>query len=256
MFFLPLWYRAIIDSHPRIRLSLTYHAAIDKGHEWKDSLASAIRNAEQSTGITAMTSKQRDPARHAEKMARKAAAREKIMAGKQTEKGLLIVHTGKGKGKSTAAFGMVLRALGHGMKVAVIQFIKGQREIGERKALEAIGGNLSFFACGEGFTWETRNLEQDRRLAARTWEEAQRALADESIRLVMLDELNVVLKYGYLDTQRVLAAISRRPPMQHVTVTGRNAPEELVEAADLVTEMKLVKHPFRSGVRGQPGIEF
>ncbi len=200
--------------------------------------------------------KPRTPEAHAAKMARKAAARARIMATKQVEKGLLIVHTGKGKGKSTAAFGMVLRALGHGFRVAVIQFIKGAREIGERKALAAFGDRISFFACGEGFTWETKDLEKDRALAARTWAEAEKALADPGIRLVLLDELNVVLKYGYLDLEPVLAAIRARPEGQHVIVTGRNAPQALVEAADLVTEMTLVKHPFRSGVKAQPGIEY
>ena len=205
-----------------------------------------------------MSEKQRDPARHAEKMAKKARAREKIMATKEIEKGLIIVNTGKGKGKSTAAFGMVLRALGHGMKVAVIQFIKGSRDIGEKKALQAFGDQVSFFACGEGFTWETQNLEKDKALAARTWAEAEKALMPGSdVDLVVLDELNIVLKYGYLDLdEQVMPALLARPAMQHVVITGRNAPEELIEQADLVTEMTLVKHPFRSGVKAQKGVEF
>ncbi len=204
-----------------------------------------------------MSTKDRDPERHAQKMVKKARAREKIMAEKKVEKGLIIVNTGKGKGKSTAAFGMVLRALGHGMKVAVIQFIKGSREIGEKKALEAFGEQVTFFACGEGFTWETQNLEKDRALARRTWEEAEKALMPGSdVDLVVLDELNVVLKYGYLDLDDVMPALLARPAMQHVVITGRNAPEELVEQADLVTEMTLVKHPFRSGVKAQKGVEF
>ena len=178
------------------------------------------------------------------------------MATKDIEKGLIIVHTGKGKGKSTAAFGMVLRALGHGMKVAIIQFIKGSRDIGEKKALSTFGDQVSFFACGEGFTWETKDMERDRALARRTWAEAERALGDESLRMVLLDELNVVLKYGYLDIEDVLAALEARPPMQHVVITGRNAPQELIEAADLATEMTLLKHPFRSGVKAQAGVEF
>ena len=190
-------------------------------------------------------------------MAKNARAREKIMAEKKIEKGLIIVNTGKGKGKSTAAFGMVLRALGHGMKVAIVQFIKGSRDIGEKKALEAFGDQVSFFACGEGFTWETQNLEKDRALARRTWEEAEKALMPGSdIDLVVLDELNVVLKYGYLDLNEVMPALLARPAMQHVVITGRNAPEELIEHADLVTEMTLVKHPFRSGVKAQKGVEF
>lgn len=205
-----------------------------------------------------MSEKQRDPARHAEKMAKKARARDKIMATKDIEKGLLIVNTGKGKGKSTASFGMVLRALGHGMKVAVIQFIKGSRDIGEKKALQVFGDQVRFFACGEGFTWETQNLEKDKELAARTWAEAEAALMPGSdIDLVVLDELNVVLKYGYLSLdEQVMPALLARPAMQHVVITGRNAPEELIEQADLVTEMTLVKHPFRSGVKAQKGVEF
>ncbi len=205
-----------------------------------------------------MSEKQRDPARHAEKMAKKARARDKIMATKDIEKGLLIVNTGKGKGKSTASFGMVLRALGHGMKVAVIQFIKGSRDIGEKKALQVFGDQVHFFACGEGFTWETQNLEKDKELAARTWAEAEAALMPGSdIDLVVLDELNVVLKYGYLSLdEQVMPALLARPAMQHVVITGRNAPEELIEQADLVTEMTLVKHPFRSGVKAQKGVEF
>ncbi len=204
-----------------------------------------------------MSMQNRDPERHAQKMAKNARAREKIMAEKKIEKGLIIVNTGKGKGKSTAAFGMVLRALGHGMKVAIVQFIKGSRDIGEKKALEAFGDQVSFFACGEGFTWETQNLEKDRALARRTWEEAEKALMPGSdIDLVVLDELNVVLKYGYLDLNEVMPALLARPAMQHVVITGRNAPEELIEHADLVTEMTLVKHPFRSGVKAQKGVEF
>ena len=197
-----------------------------------------------------------DPARHREKMIKKAAAREKIMATKQAEKGLIIVNTGKGKGKSTAGFGMVLRALGHGMNVAVIQFIKGSREIGEKKALAAFGGQARFFACGEGFTWETQDKARDEALAARTWAEAAKALSDPDIALVMLDELNIVLRYGYLPLDAVLKALAARPAGQHVVITGRNAPRELIEAADLVTEMTLVKHPFRSGVKAQAGVEY
>ncbi len=204
-----------------------------------------------------MSERQRDPERHAQKMAKKARAREKIMATKQIEKGLIIVNTGKGKGKSTAAFGMVLRALGHGMKVAVIQFIKGSREIGEKKALAAFGDQVHFFACGEGFTWETQNLEKDKALARTTWEEAEKALMPGSeFDMVVLDELNVVLKYGYLGLDDVMPALMARPEMQHVIITGRNAPEELIDMADLVTEMTLVKHPFRGGVKAQKGVEF
>ncbi len=204
-----------------------------------------------------MSEKQRDPEKHAQKMAKKARAREKIMATKQIEKGLIIVNTGKGKGKSTAAFGMVLRALGHGMKVAIIQFIKGSREIGEKKALAAFGDQVHFFACGEGFTWETQNLEKDKALARKTWEEAEKVLMPGSdFDMVVLDELNVVLKYGYLSLDDVMPALMARPGMQHVIITGRNAPDELIDMADLATEMTLVKHPFRNGVKAQRGVEF
>ncbi len=198
----------------------------------------------------------RDPQRHREKMARKAAARERIMATKQTTKGLFIVHTGKGKGKSTAAFGMILRALGHGFAVSIVQFIKGGRETGEREALRRFGDQARFFACGEGFTWETQDRNRDEALAARAWAEAEKALADARVRMVLLDELNVALRYGYLPQDVVLERIAARPEGQHVIVTGRNAPPALLEAADLVTEMHMIRHPFRAGVKAQPGVEY
>jgi len=195
-------------------------------------------------------------ARHAEKMAKKKAARDKILATKTTEKGLLIVHTGKGKGKSTAAFGMVFRAIGHGMKVAVIQFVKGAWGTGERTILENYPDLVTIKALGEGFTWETQDRARDIEMARLAWEEAKRYIADPAYSMVLLDELNIVLRYDYLPLDEVIAVLRDKPASKHVIVTGRNAREELIEIADLVTEMEQVKHPFRSGVKAQAGIEF
>lgn len=195
-------------------------------------------------------------ARHAEKMRRKKEARDKIIATKTVEKGLLIVHTGKGKGKSTAAFGMVFRALGHGFKVGIVQFVKGRWETGERAALDKFGEQVTINTMGEGFTWETQDRARDIAAARAAWDKAKALVMDDEHRLVVLDELNIVLRYDYLDLAEVLAVLRARPPMKHVVVTGRNAKDELIEAADLVTEMEQVKHPFRSGVKAQLGIEF
>ena len=195
-------------------------------------------------------------AKHAEKMRRKKEARDKIIATKTVEKGLLIVHTGKGKGKSTAAFGLVFRALGNGMKVAVVQFVKGKWQTGERVALEKFGDQVTINTMGEGFTWETQDRGRDIAAAQAAWERAKAFIADEEHQMVVLDELNIVLRYDYLDTAEVVAALMARPVMKHVVVTGRNAKDELIEVADLVTEMEQVKHPFRSGVKAQKGIEF
>lgn len=197
-----------------------------------------------------------DNTRHHDKMVKKKAARDKIMAGKILEKGLLIVHTGKGKGKSTAAFGMIFRALGHGMRVAVIQFVKGARQTGERSLLEKFPDLVTIRAMGEGFTWETQDRERDIAHARAAWDEARRLIADPSIAMVLLDELNIVLRYDYLPLAEVLEVLKSKPQTKHVIVTGRNAREELIELADLVTEMEQIKHPFRSGVKAQPGIEF
>ncbi|MGQ7791440.1 cob(I)yrinic acid a,c-diamide adenosyltransferase [Faunimonas sp. B44] len=195
-------------------------------------------------------------ARHAEKMRRKKEARDKIIATKTIEKGLLIVHTGKGKGKSTAAFGLVFRALGNGMKVGVVQFVKGRWQTGERAALERFGDRVTINTMGEGFTWETQDRARDIAAARAAWDKARELIMDSEHDLVLLDELNIVLRYEYLPLDEVLAVLQARPPMKHVVVTGRNAREELIEAADLVTEMEQVKHPFRSGVKAQKGIEF
>jgi len=195
-------------------------------------------------------------AKHAEKMRRKKEARDKIIATKTIEKGLLIVHTGKGKGKSTAAFGLVFRALGNGMKVAIVQFVKGKWQTGERAALEKFGDQVTIATMGEGFTWETQNRARDIDAARAAWEKAKAFVMDSEHQMVVLDELNIVLRYDYLDTAEVVAALNARPEMKHVVVTGRNAKDELIDAADLVTEMEQVKHPFRAGVKAQKGIEF
>ncbi|MBF0374948.1 MAG: cob(I)yrinic acid a,c-diamide adenosyltransferase [Alphaproteobacteria bacterium] len=193
---------------------------------------------------------------HRDKMARKKAARDRMMEKKTDAKGLLIVHTGSGKGKSSAAFGMVLRCVGHGMKVGIVQFIKGAWDTAERRVLSGFGEQVAFKAMGEGFTWETQDRARDIAAAERAWAEAAAMLADPGLSMVVLDELNVSLRYEHLPLEMVLAGLAARPPLMHVVVTGRNAPPELVEAADLVTEMTLVKHPFRAGIKAQPGVEF
>ena len=193
---------------------------------------------------------------HREKMQRRQAARKKVLATKTEERGLLIVHTGAGKGKSTAAFGMVLRCLGHGMRVGIVQFVKGAWGTGERTVLAQFPDLVTCRAMGEGFTWDTQDRTRDITAARAAWDLATGMIADPTYRLVLLDELNIVLRYDYLPVADVVAALSRRRPDLHVVVTGRNAKPELIEAADLVTEMTLVKHPFRAGVKAQPGIEF
>jgi cob(I)alamin adenosyltransferase len=196
-------------------------------------------------------------ARHAEKMRKKKAARDKILATKTIEKGLVIVHTGKGKGKSTAAFGMVFRMLGHGEKVAIVQFVKGKWQTGERAALEKFGDLVSINTMGEGFPWETQDRQRDLAAARAAWERAKALIRSGDYRLVLLDELNIVLRYDYLPTEEVVAFLrDEKPDHVHVVVTGRNARDALIDIADLVTEMEMVKHPFRSGVKAQKGIEY
>lgn len=199
---------------------------------------------------------ERTPEQHTEKMKKKQAAHDKIVASKTVEKGLLIVHTGKGKGKTTAALGMVLRAIGHGRKVGVVQFVKGAMTTGEKAVFDAFPEQVEFKAMGEGFTWNTQDRERDVATAREAWEEVKRMIADPSYDMVLADELNIVLRYDYLPVNEVLEVLTSRAPMKHVIVTGRNAADALIEAADLVTEMTLVKHPFRSGVKAQAGIEF
>lgn len=183
-------------------------------------------------------------------------SRDKIMATKTIEKGLIVVHTGPGKGKSTAAFGMVLRAVGHGMKTGVVQFIKGKWDTGERTVLEKFPELVTIRAMGEGFTWDTQDRARDIANAEAAWAEAKKLIADPRYRMVLLDELNIALRYDYLDINEVVATLKAKPADTHVIVTGRNAKPELIEAADLVTEMTMVKHPFRAGVKAQAGIEF
>ncbi|WP_319633634.1 cob(I)yrinic acid a,c-diamide adenosyltransferase [Pelagibius marinus] len=201
-------------------------------------------------------------ARANEKAKKRKAAREKMLADKTKEKGLLIVHTGKGKGKSTAAFGLVFRALGNGMKVGIVQFVKGKWETGERHALEKFGDQVTIKAMGEGFTWDTQDRARDIAAAKGAWEMAKEMIdacrgEDRPYDMILLDELNIVLRYDYLPLQEVVEFLEGRPEMLHVIVTGRNAKEPLIEAADLVTEMTQVKHPFREqGVKAQLGIEF
>ena len=195
-------------------------------------------------------------ARHAEKAAKRRAARAKIMATKTIEKGLLIVHTGKGKGKSTAAFGMVMRCLGHGLRVGVVQFVKGRWQTGERGVLERFPELVTIKTMGMGFTWETQDRARDIAAARAAWEQAKALMADPANKLLLLDELNIVLRYDYLPIEEIVETLKARRPDLHVIVTGRNAKPELIEAADLVTEMTMVKHPFRSGVKAQAGIEF
>ena len=197
-----------------------------------------------------------DTERHKAKMAKRKAVQDAEVASKTIEKGVLLVHTGPGKGKSTAAFGLVLRALGHGWRVGVVQFIKGAWHTGERDALARFGDQVSWHTMGEGFTWETQDKARDVAAAERAWAKALELMADPSIALVILDELNIALRYDYLDLAAVVAALQGRRADLHVVVTGRNAKPQLLDAADLVTEMTLVKHPFRAGIKAQQGIEF
>lgn len=193
---------------------------------------------------------------HREKMARRKAARARMLATKTEERGLLIVHTGLGKGKSTAALGMVLRCIGHGMRVGVVQFVKGAWGTGERDVLARFPDLVTCRAMGEGFTWDTQDRERDIAAARAAWDMAKAMIADPAYKLVLLDELNIVLRYDYLPLDEVLSVLKAKPRDLHVIVTGRNAKPELIDLADLVTEMTLVKHPFRSGVKAQKGIEF
>lgn len=200
-------------------------------------------------------------ARANEKAAKKKAARDKMLATKTIEKGLLIVHTGKGKGKSTAAFGLAARAIGNDMKVGVVQYVKGKWQTGERKVLEAFPEQIEIHSMGEGFTWETQDRERDIRAAERAWEKSKEMIEasrgdNPAFDMVILDELNIVLRYDSLPLAEVVEYLKNKPEKLHVVVTGRNAKDELIDIADLVTEMTQIKHPFRSGVKAQVGIEF
>ena len=195
-------------------------------------------------------------ARHADKMKKKKVARDKIIATKTREKGLVIVHTGKGKGKSTAAFGMVFRAVGNGMKVGVVQFVKGKWQTGERVILEKLGDQVTMTAMGDGFTWETQDRQRDIDAAKAAWQRARAMIMDDEHDMVLCDELNIVLRYDYLPVEEIIEVLKAKPEMKHVIITGRNAKQALLEIADLVTDMTMIKHPFRDGVKAQVGIEF
>lgn len=199
-----------------------------------------------------------DADRHAMKMVKKKAARDKIMATKTDQKGLIIVHTGKGKGKSSAAFGMIFRCIAHDMKCAVVQFIKGGMSTGERDLiLGKFSNECEFYTMGEGFTWETQDKSRDTEMALAAWEKAKDLIRNPANKMVLLDEINIALRYDYIDINEVVEFLSmEKPEMTHVVLTGRNAKEPLIEIADLVTEMELIKHPFRSGIKAQIGVEF
>ena len=201
-------------------------------------------------------SEQDEAARHRMRMAKRKAVQDREVAGKTVEKGLLIVHTGPGKGKSTAAIGLMLRMIGRGRRTAMVQFIKGAWETGERRVLEGFGPLVEWHTMGEGFTWETQDRARDVAACGLAWERARALLTRHDLSLLVLDELNIALRYDYLSLDEVLEAIAARPPMLHVVVTGRHAKPALIEAADLVTEMGAVKHHFASGVKAQDGIEF
>jgi len=205
-----------------------------------------------------MSASPEDLARHAEKMAKKKAARDKIMATKTGEKGLIVVHTGKGKGKSSAAFGMIFRHIAHGRKCAVVQFIKGAMSTGERDLILRHFSDLcEFHTMGEGFTWETQDKARDMAMAKAAWEKAKELIRDPANTMVLLDEINIAIRYDYIELADVLTFLAEeKPAMTHVVLTGRNAKDELIELADLVTEMELIKHPFRSGIKAQIGVEF
>ena len=197
----------------------------------------------------------KDPERHAQRMARKKKVMEERMANAQKDQGVLLVNTGNGKGKSSSGFGMVARSLGHGLQVGIVQFIKGKMQTGEERFFRD-QANVDYHVMGDGYTWDTQDRERDVAAAEAAWDKARELLQDPDIALVLLDELNIALRYGYLDLDRVLDDLQTRPAMQHVVVTGRHAPQALIELADTVTEMKVVKHAFKDqGIKAQKGIE-
>ncbi|TAJ23981.1 MAG: cob(I)yrinic acid a,c-diamide adenosyltransferase [Nitrospirae bacterium] len=197
-----------------------------------------------------------DPTEHKARMERLKASVDRRIEAAQEEKGLLIVFTGAGKGKTTAALGMALRCIGHGMKVAIVQFIKGAVDTAEERVLKSFGDQVVFLRMGEGYTWETQDRARDTEFAQRAWEAAAGFLRDPSYAMVILDEFNIALQHDYVPLAEVLPVLCDRPPMQHVVITGRGAKKELIDAADLVTEMGQVKHPFRKGIKAQKGVEF
>ncbi len=196
-------------------------------------------------------------AQYRRKMQRRQEVQQQRVADRTVEKGLVIINTGNGKGKTTAALGMVLRSLGHGYRVAIVQFIKGAWEPAEKAVMERFGEQLSFHAMGEGFTWDTQDRDRDTRTAQAAWETALSYIRNPEVKTILLDEVNIALKHGFLSVEQVLAGLAEKPEMTHVILTGRGAPQALIDQADLVTEMTLVKHPFREqGVKAQPGIEY
>ena len=200
---------------------------------------------------------ERTDAEHNARMAKKKIVQDRIVAARTVEKGLLIVHTGAGTGKASAALGMVVRAIGHGMKVGVVQFVKGALTTGEKPVFDLFPDLVEFKPMGEGFTWDTKDRARDIAVTRIAWEEVKRMIADPSYTMVLADELNIVLRYDYLDLNEVLTFLrDEKPADKHVVITGRNAKPELIDMADLVTEMTLVKHPFRAGIKGQKGVEF
>ncbi len=198
----------------------------------------------------------RSEADHKARMAKKKVVQDRIVAAKTIEKGLLMVHTGPGKGKTTAALGMAVRMMGHGRKVGIVQFVKGAMTTGEKVIFDAFPNLVAFKPMGEGFTWDTQDRTRDIAVAREAWDEVRRMIADPSYAMVIADEINIVLRYDYLPLDEVLSGFAARPEMTHVVATGRNAPDALIAAADLVTEMGQVKHPFRGGVKAQAGVEF
>lgn len=196
-----------------------------------------------------------DSTHHARMQRLKTSVDRRIAAARE-EKGILMVYTGAGKGKTTAALGMAIRCLGHGMKVAVVQFIKGAIDTAEERILKSFGNQVEFLRMGEGYTWETQDRERDIQMAQEGWTEAKRFLQNPAFGMVILDELNIAIHHGYVSLDHVLTVVAQRPPMLHVVITGRGAKPELIEAADLVSEMKMIKHPFRKGIKAQKGIEF
>jgi len=193
---------------------------------------------------------------HQVRMERLKSSVDRRIAAAQDEKGLLVVHTGAGKGKTTAALGMAIRCLGHGMNVAVVQFIKGAIDTAEERILRGFGDQVVFLRMGEGYTWETQDRERDKAVAQEAWTEVEKFIQDPTFGMVVLDELNIAIHHEYVSLDQVLKAVAQRPPMLHVVITGRGAKSELIEAADLVSEMKMIKHPFRKGIKAQKGVEF
>ncbi len=232
--------------------SLQMNKQIEPGKPPLSSLDQTANNL----GIGGMNSSGNEES-YKRRMQRRKEVQSQRVSNRDQEKGLIIVFTGNGKGKTTAALGLALRTIGHGKRVAIIQFIKGGWEPGEAKALKMLGENINFHALGEGFTWETQNRERDKELVAKAWDKAILYLKDEDHKLVILDEINIALKLGYITLNEVLDGINKRPKLTHVALTGRGAPKELICQADLVTEMNLIRHPFKEqGIKAQLGIEF